>query len=180
MIPWIQVYSNLVRHPKVTKLADKLGLTSTVIAVAVSVIAIDGIVARIPRIVIGTVRIALGAAKVAVVRNDIRRLTFVAVLVVPVADLEPTFHDDHAAFFEILGDKFAGLPPCDTVDEVCLFLSFLGEVPVNGNGEAGNSNAAASPPQFRVAGQTTHNCNTVKHYSSSVSPIRHQVRLVSE
>lgn len=28
MIPWIQVYSNLVRHPKVTKLADKLGLTS--------------------------------------------------------------------------------------------------------------------------------------------------------
>lgn len=27
MIPWIQVYSNLVRHPKVTKLADKLGLT---------------------------------------------------------------------------------------------------------------------------------------------------------
>lgn len=28
MIPWIQVYSNLVRHPKVTKLADKLELTS--------------------------------------------------------------------------------------------------------------------------------------------------------
>lgn len=28
MIPWIQVYSNLIRHPKVTNLADKLGLTS--------------------------------------------------------------------------------------------------------------------------------------------------------
>lgn len=28
MIPWIQVYSNLVRHPKVTNLADKLNLTS--------------------------------------------------------------------------------------------------------------------------------------------------------
>lgn len=28
MIPWIQVYSNLIRHPKVTKLADKLNLTS--------------------------------------------------------------------------------------------------------------------------------------------------------
>ena len=28
MIPWIQVYSNLIRHPKVTKLADELGLTS--------------------------------------------------------------------------------------------------------------------------------------------------------
>lgn len=27
MIPWIQVYSNLIRHPKVTKLADKLGLS---------------------------------------------------------------------------------------------------------------------------------------------------------
>ena len=26
MIPWIQVYSNLVRHPKVTSLADELGL----------------------------------------------------------------------------------------------------------------------------------------------------------
>ena len=28
MIPWIQVYSNLIRHPKVTNLADNLGLTS--------------------------------------------------------------------------------------------------------------------------------------------------------
>lgn len=28
MIPWIQVYSNLPRHPKTTKLADELGLTS--------------------------------------------------------------------------------------------------------------------------------------------------------
>jgi hypothetical protein len=28
MIPWIQVYSNLIRHPKVTKFADKLNLTS--------------------------------------------------------------------------------------------------------------------------------------------------------
>ena len=28
MIPWIQVYSNLIRHPKVTKLADKLELSS--------------------------------------------------------------------------------------------------------------------------------------------------------
>lgn len=29
MIPWIQVYSNLPQHPKTTKLADELGLTST-------------------------------------------------------------------------------------------------------------------------------------------------------
>ena len=29
MIPWIQVYSNLVRHPKVTNLADELGLSSS-------------------------------------------------------------------------------------------------------------------------------------------------------
>ena len=28
MIPWIQVYSNLPQHPKTTKLADELGLTS--------------------------------------------------------------------------------------------------------------------------------------------------------
>ena len=28
MIPWIQVYSNLLRHPKTTALADELGLTS--------------------------------------------------------------------------------------------------------------------------------------------------------
>ena len=28
MIPWIQVYSNLIRHPKITKFADKLNLTS--------------------------------------------------------------------------------------------------------------------------------------------------------
>ena len=28
MIPWIQVYSNLPRHPKVSRLADELGLTS--------------------------------------------------------------------------------------------------------------------------------------------------------
>lgn len=28
MIPWIQIYSNLVRHPKVTNLADELGLSS--------------------------------------------------------------------------------------------------------------------------------------------------------
>lgn len=27
MIPWIQIYSNLVRHPKVTNLADELGLS---------------------------------------------------------------------------------------------------------------------------------------------------------
>lgn len=29
MIPWIQVYSNLLRHPKTTNLADELGLTSS-------------------------------------------------------------------------------------------------------------------------------------------------------
>ena len=29
MIPWIQVYSNLLRHPKTTGLADELGLTSS-------------------------------------------------------------------------------------------------------------------------------------------------------
>lgn len=29
MIPWIQVYSNLIRHPKTTNLADELGLTSS-------------------------------------------------------------------------------------------------------------------------------------------------------
>lgn len=29
MIPWIQVYSNLVRHPKVTDLADELGLSGS-------------------------------------------------------------------------------------------------------------------------------------------------------
>ena len=29
MIPWIQVYSNLPQHPKTTKLADELGLTSS-------------------------------------------------------------------------------------------------------------------------------------------------------
>ncbi len=28
MIPWIQVYSNLPRHPKVSRLADELGLAS--------------------------------------------------------------------------------------------------------------------------------------------------------
>ena len=28
MIPWIQIYSNLPRHPKVTRLADALGLKS--------------------------------------------------------------------------------------------------------------------------------------------------------
>lgn len=29
MIPWIQVYSNLLRHPKTTNLADELGLASS-------------------------------------------------------------------------------------------------------------------------------------------------------
>ena len=29
MIPWIQIYSNLLRHPKTTNLADELGLTSS-------------------------------------------------------------------------------------------------------------------------------------------------------
>lgn len=29
MIPWIQIYSNLLRHPKTTGLADELGLTSS-------------------------------------------------------------------------------------------------------------------------------------------------------
>lgn len=29
MIPWIQVYSNLPQHPKTSRLADELGLTST-------------------------------------------------------------------------------------------------------------------------------------------------------
>lgn len=28
MIPWIQVYSNLPRHPKTSRLADELGLTT--------------------------------------------------------------------------------------------------------------------------------------------------------
>jgi hypothetical protein len=31
MIPWIQVYSNLPQHPKTTRLADELGLTSAAI-----------------------------------------------------------------------------------------------------------------------------------------------------
>ena len=31
MIPWIQIYSNLVRHPKVTSLADELGLSNVLV-----------------------------------------------------------------------------------------------------------------------------------------------------
>ena len=75
-----------------------------------------------------------GIAKVDIIGVDLRAAALVALLVLPLADLEPPLYHGHAAFGKILAAKFSGGAPCHHIKEVGLLFSGLRfEIAVTGN-----------------------------------------------
>ena len=97
-------------------------------------------------------------------RHHLGGATVVAVLVLPVPDLQAALHHGHAALGEVLADELRGAAPGDDVDEIRLLLAALGlEVPVHGQGEGRHRSPAAGAAQLGIPGQTTHQDDLVQH-----------------
>src|SRR5699024_2725615 len=79
------------------------------------------------------VAVPLGVTEVDVVRDDLGGAALAALLVRPVADLEPALHHGHAALGEVAADELGGLAPRDHVDEVggALTGGLVLEIPVD-------------------------------------------------
>lgn len=82
-----------------------------------------------------TVLLGFGVAKIYIVGNDLRTAVLAALLVRPVADLEPTLHDGHAALCEVSAHKLRSASPRDHINEVRLFFTVALIVAVNGKRE---------------------------------------------
>ena len=119
---------------------------------------------RIAALLISAVSIALGVPEVNIVGHNLSRPALVAVIVLPVAKLQPTFDNRHAALAEILADEFSGIPPSNAVNKICfLFSRLIFEIAVTGHGEAGHRKAGLCTTQFRVAGQSAHDNDLIQH-----------------
>ena len=107
--------------------------------------------------------IPLAVAEVDAVCNHLCALALVAVLVLPVTDLEPTLDNRHAALGEIAADELSRSLPGYAVDEITLPLSggLVCKVPVYCQSKGRHSGSAVGLPQLRVTGQTAHNYDVV-------------------
>ena len=110
------------------------------------------------------VTVALRIAKVNAVSKNLGRAALVAFLVLPVADLKPTAHDDHAPLAEILLYELSRTAPRNNVDKIRFPLRALRRViAVAGDGEGDNRRAALRSAKLWVTRQTSHENNAVKH-----------------
>ena len=64
------------------------------------------------------VTVAFGIPKVNIVGYNFGGSALVAVVVLPVADLQPPLDDRHASLAEIFADEFSGSSPGNDVDEI--------------------------------------------------------------
>ena len=78
------------------------------------------------------VTVAFGIPKVNIVGYNFGGSALVAVVVLPVADLQSPLDDRHASLAEIFADEFSGSSPGNDVDEIRFLLAALGlEVPIH-------------------------------------------------
>ena len=103
-------------------------------------------------------------AEIYVVGNHFRATAVVAVLIFPVADLQPALDHGHAALGEVLADKLGGLAPGNDINEIrCLFAALAAlEVAVHGEGEGRHGRPGLRAAQLGVTGQTAHDNDTIE------------------
>ena len=110
------------------------------------------------------VTVAFGIPKVNIVGYNLGGSALVAVVVLPVADLQPPLDDRHTSLAEIFADEFSGSSPGNDVDEIrFLFPGLAFEIAVAGDGEAGHRKTRLRTPQLWVAGQSTHDDDLIQH-----------------
>ena len=118
-------------------------------------------------LIAAAVTIALGVTEVDIFGHNLSGTPLVAVVVLPVADLQTPLHHSHAALGEVFADEFSGLAPCNDVDEVRRFFAGLLvlEVTIHRQGEACHGKAGLRTAQFGIAGQATHDDDFIQHRS---------------
>lgn len=115
-------------------------------------------------LIAASVTVAFGIPKVNIVGYNLGGSALVAVVVLPVADLQPPLDDRHTSLAEIFADEFSGSSPGNDVDEIrFLFPRLAFEVAVAGDGEAGHRKTGLRTPQLWVAGQSTHDDDLIQH-----------------
>lgn len=105
--------------------------------------------------------ILLAVGKVGVVHKNLNADAVVAFPVFPASCLKPAVHRDHAPLGEILADKLSGGSPGHDIEKVRLFLLALAIIPVIGNPERGDGDAALGAAQLRVCNQAAGHSDTV-------------------
>ena len=117
--------------------------------------------------------IPAGIAEIHIVGHDLSTAALVAVPVLPIADLKPSFDHGHTALVEILCNKFSGGAPGDHIDEIRLLLAGLGLIiAVHSQGKAGDGRTGLRSTQLGIAGQTTHDKDLVQHIRLPYSPLQ--------
>ena len=107
--------------------------------------------------------------KVHVVRNNLRRAAFVAVLIRPVTHLQTAFHEGLAAFGEVPGNELTGLPPCHYINEIRLAFAagLILEIPLDCEGEGRNRCPCVCVAQLGVSRKPPHKYDVIEHLYTS-------------
>ena len=90
------------------------------------------------------------------------RNAIVTVLVLPLAALHFTLHNDFLALAEILAYKLCTLPPKYAIEKVGLLFAAVGICTVNGNGDVADGNAVWRGLCGRIADKSALNCDNVQ------------------